>query len=93
MAHVRGLEAAGLVSADEAATLIGVDHRKVARRINNLVPQYMVMGERGMAEHAEMEMDIPENTAPMMTGRPRSSGRSRCSCTSLATPSPDAGSS
>lgn len=53
----------------DVPTLIGVDHRKVARRINNLVPQYMVMGERGMAEHAEMEMEIPENTAPMMTGQ------------------------
>jgi len=46
-----------------------VDHRNVARRINNLVPGYMVMGEKGMAEHAEMEMSIPENTAPMMTGQ------------------------
>lgn len=53
----------------DVPTLIGVDHRKVARRINNLVPQYMVMGERGMAEHAEMQMEIPENTAPMMTGQ------------------------
>ncbi len=33
-----------------------------------LVPQYMVMGERGMAEMAEMHMPIPENTARMMTG-------------------------
>ena len=29
----------------------------------------MVMGETGMAEHAEMEMTIPENTAPMMAGQ------------------------
>jgi hypothetical protein len=26
------------------------------------------MGERGMADMAEMEMPIPDNTAPMMTG-------------------------
>ena len=52
----------------DVPTLIGVDHQAVARRINGLIPQYMVMGERGMAEHAEMEMKIPENTAPMMTG-------------------------
>jgi hypothetical protein len=28
----------------------------------------MVMGERGMADMAEMTMEIPKNTAPMMTG-------------------------
>ena len=28
----------------------------------------MVKGERGMADMGEMEMEIPENTAPMMTG-------------------------
>jgi FtsP/CotA-like multicopper oxidase with cupredoxin domain len=53
----------------DVPTLIGVDHKSVAQRINQLVPGYMVMGEKGMAEHAEMEMQIPENTAPMMTGQ------------------------
>ena len=28
----------------------------------------MVMGERGMADMTEMEMPIPDNTIPMMTG-------------------------
>jgi FtsP/CotA-like multicopper oxidase with cupredoxin domain len=50
-------------------TMIGVDHRGVAGKINQLVPAYMVMGERGMADMAEMEMPLPENTLPMMTGR------------------------
>lgn len=49
-------------------TLIGIDHRTVAKRINSLVPEYMVMGERGMADMGEMEMALPENTLPMMTG-------------------------
>ena len=53
----------------DVPTLIGVDHRAVAKRINQLVPEYMVMGERGMAEHGVMEMELPENTTPMMTGR------------------------
>jgi len=48
--------------------LIGVDHRGVAKKINKLIPDYMVMGERGMADMTEMEMPIPDNTAPMMTG-------------------------
>ncbi len=50
-------------------TLIGVDHTGLAKRINRLIPDYMVMGERGMADMAEMEMPLPENTIPMMTGQ------------------------
>jgi hypothetical protein len=53
----------------DVPTLIGVDHRDVARKISRLIPDYMVMGERGMADMAEMEMPIPDNTAPMMTGQ------------------------
>ena len=29
----------------------------------------MVMGERGMADMTEMEMPLPDNTIPMMTGQ------------------------
>ena len=49
-------------------TMIGVDHRGVAEKVARLVPDYMVMGERGMHEMAEMEMPLPGNTLPMMTG-------------------------
>ncbi len=52
----------------DVPTMIGVDHRGVAQKIINLVPDYMVMGERGMADMGEMEMPIPDNTLPMMTG-------------------------
>ncbi|HRA63981.1 MAG TPA: copper oxidase, partial [Burkholderiaceae bacterium] len=31
-------------------------------------PDYMVMGERGMADMGEMQMPIPDQTLPMMTG-------------------------
>jgi manganese oxidase len=48
--------------------LIGVDHRGIAEKIIKLVPDYMVMGERGMADMGEMEMPLPDNTLPMMTG-------------------------
>jgi hypothetical protein len=41
----------------------------VAEKINKLLPDYMVMGERGMAEMGDMEMPLPDNTLPMMTGR------------------------
>ena len=50
-------------------TMIGVDHRDVVQRIQKLVPDYMVMGERGMADMGEMEMPLPDNTLPMMTGQ------------------------
>jgi manganese oxidase len=49
-------------------TMIGVDHRGIAEKIGRLVPDYMVMGERGMADMGEMEMPLPDNTLPMMTG-------------------------
>ncbi len=51
----------------DVATLIGVDQRELTRKITNLIPDYMAMGERGMADTAAMEMPIPDNTAPMMT--------------------------
>ncbi|TFZ05004.1 multicopper oxidase family protein [Ramlibacter rhizophilus] len=53
----------------DVPTMIGVDHRDVVRKITKLVPDYMVMGERGMADMAEMEMPLPDNTIPMMTGQ------------------------
>ena len=37
--------------------------------MQNLLPDYMAMGERGMAEMAEMVMPLPRNTLPMMTGK------------------------
>ncbi len=52
----------------DVPTMIGVDHRGVAEKIMKLVPDYMVMGERGMADMGEMEMPLPDNTLPMMTG-------------------------
>ena len=53
----------------DVPTMIGVDHRGIAKRINSLIPEYMVMGERGMADMAEMEMPLPDNTLPMMGGQ------------------------
>jgi FtsP/CotA-like multicopper oxidase with cupredoxin domain len=48
-------------------TMIGVDQQEVAKKINKLVPDYMAMGERG-GSMGSMEMPLPENTLPMMTG-------------------------
>ncbi len=49
-------------------TMIGVDHQGIAARITKLIPDYMVMSERGMADMTEMAMPLPDNTAPMMSG-------------------------
>ncbi|MCX7668583.1 MAG: copper oxidase, partial [Anaerolineae bacterium] len=50
-------------------TMIGVDHREVAGKILRLIPDYMVMGERGMKDMTEMDMPLPDNSLPMMTGQ------------------------
>ena len=52
----------------DVPNMIGVDHRGVAERITKLVPDYMVMGDKGMADMGSMEMPLPDNTLPMMTG-------------------------
>jgi hypothetical protein len=51
----------------DVPTLIGVDHRGIAEKINKLIPDYMVMGDKG-GSMGGMEMQLPENTLPMMTG-------------------------
>ena len=57
----------------DVPTLIGVSQKGIAREFSKLVPDYMSMGETGMAEMSEMsetmEMPLPENTLPMMTGK------------------------
>jgi hypothetical protein len=52
----------------EVPTLIGVEQRDMVEKLTKLVPDYMVMGERGMADMGAMEMPLPDNTLPMMTG-------------------------
>ena len=52
----------------DVPTMIGVDQRDVAQKIAKLIPDYMVMGDKGMHDMAEMEMPLPDNTLPMMTG-------------------------
>ena len=52
----------------EVRTFIGVDKKELAKKIRKLVPDYMPMGSTGMADMGEMEMPLPDNTLPMMTG-------------------------
>jgi len=56
----------------DVPTLLGVKQDDLVDKITNLVPDYMAMGETGMAEMSDMasmmDMPLPENTLPMMTG-------------------------
>jgi len=52
----------------DVPTMIGVKQDDLAAKINDLVPGYMAMGERGMDEMATMRMPMPANTLPMMMG-------------------------
>jgi hypothetical protein len=54
--------------AHQLPNLIGVDHSGVAEKINDLIPGYMVMGDKG-GSMGNMQMPLPENTLPMMSGR------------------------
>jgi len=48
-------------------SMIGVDQDGIAEKINRIVPGYMAMGEKG-GSMGGMQMPLPENTLPMMTG-------------------------
>ncbi len=56
----------------QVPTLLGVDQSDLMDKIGNLIPDYMAMGQTGMADMSamarSMEMPLPENTLPMMTG-------------------------
>ena len=56
----------------EVPTLLGVNQDDLVEKVRNLVPDYMSMGETGMSEMTDMaammDMPLPENTLPMMTG-------------------------
>jgi FtsP/CotA-like multicopper oxidase with cupredoxin domain len=43
----------------DVPTMIGVDHRGLVKKIQKVAPDYMLMGERGMADMGEMQMPMP----------------------------------
>lgn len=56
----------------DVPTMLGVKQDDLVKKISKLVPDYMAMGETGMSEMSDMaammDMPLPENTLPMMTG-------------------------
>lgn len=49
--------------------ILGMKQGDLEARIRKLLPDYMAMGEKGMGDMAEMNMQGPENTLPMMGGQ------------------------
>ena len=58
----------------EVKTFIGVQSSDLVKSIRKLVPTIWRWAIAGMADMGEMEMPMPDNTLPMMTGS-ASSGR------------------
>jgi FtsP/CotA-like multicopper oxidase with cupredoxin domain len=53
----------------DVRNFIGVQKRDLVGAIRRIAsPDYMPMGSAGMAEMGDMEMPLPDNTLPMMTG-------------------------
>lgn len=48
--------------------MIGVDTRGLDSKVRNLLPDYMTMGQDGMAGMTEMGMAVPPNSIPMVGG-------------------------
>ena len=53
----------------ELPNMVGVDTKKLDRRMSRVLPQYMSMGATGMGAMGEMEMPIPPNSLPMRGGK------------------------
>src|SRR4029077_12454780 len=52
----------------DTRNFIGANQKALAKSIRKVVPDYMPMGSAGMADMGAMEMPMPDNTLPMMTG-------------------------
>jgi FtsP/CotA-like multicopper oxidase with cupredoxin domain len=52
----------------DVRTMIGARERDLRQPIKKVLPDYMAMGGNGMAEMGRMQMQLPDNTLPMMTG-------------------------
>jgi hypothetical protein len=45
--------------------MVGADAKRIDRRVQSVVPQYMTMGHDGMGSMGEMDMPMPRNSQPM----------------------------
>ena len=51
------------------ANMVGVKAGGLSQRVRPLVPGYMTMGQTGMGDMGEMQMDVPANSIPMLMGK------------------------
>ena len=56
------------VMGHQVKNFIGVTERDLGKALSRAAPNAMAMGTDGMAMVAEMQMPLPPNTLPMMTG-------------------------
>ena len=55
----------------DVPNIIGVDTTGFDKRLNSLLPDYMSMGQNGMADMPDMQMQVPANSIPMLGGKGR----------------------
>ncbi len=48
--------------------MVGANTRRLDRRMQRVMPEYMSMGTRGMGSMGDMEMPVPPNSLPMRGG-------------------------
>jgi hypothetical protein len=49
--------------------LIGMEAGDLDEKVRRVLPDYMTMGETGMGDMADMGMDVPANSVPMLGGK------------------------
>jgi FtsP/CotA-like multicopper oxidase with cupredoxin domain len=49
----------------EVPNTVGADARRIDRRVQAVVPDYMTMGQDGMGAMSQMDMPMPKNSIPM----------------------------
>ena len=49
--------------------MIGMKPGDLDEKVRKVLPDYMTMGESGMADMGGMQMDMPDNSAPMLGGK------------------------
>ena len=55
--------------AHNVPNMLGVKQEGLEEEVRQLLPGYMPMGEKGMGNMAQMEMEGPKNTLPAMSGK------------------------
>jgi FtsP/CotA-like multicopper oxidase with cupredoxin domain len=55
----------------DVPNIIGVDTTGFDKRVSQVLPDFMSMGQNGMADMPDMQMQVPANSIPMLGGKGR----------------------